>query len=76
MTKQLVLIGWASWQDRAQAYADGASDFLDDESGQDLIEYGLVATLLSLSAIASLNALCVRVVNLVVSVNTGLGGVI
>jgi pilus assembly protein Flp/PilA len=38
-----------------------AKNFVNDESGQDLIEYALVAAVVSLGAVASLQPLAVEV---------------
>ena len=59
-------------QHHAVSCNEALAAFLRDESGQDLIEYGLVGTLLGLCAIASLNTVCARVVTLLTTVNTGL----
>lgn len=45
--------------------------FLEDESGQDQIEYGLVAALLSLGAVAALKAVAASVIALWQGVATG-----
>jgi len=48
------------------------SRFLEDESGQDLIEYGLIAGLLGLGAIASLKGVATAVGVVFTSVGTTL----
>jgi len=46
--------------------------FLDDDSGQDLIEYALVAALLSLAAVASMKGLGERISNAFNTITTNL----
>jgi pilus assembly protein Flp/PilA len=46
--------------------------FLDNEAGQDLIEYALVAALLSLCAVASMRGLGGRIANAFNTVTTNL----
>ena len=46
--------------------------FMQDESGQDLIEYALVAALIGLGIIASMNALSTSIANTFNGVGTSL----
>ena len=45
--------------------------FLSDETGQDLVEYALVACLVSLSAIAAMQTLASRISNMFTYLGTG-----
>jgi pilus assembly protein Flp/PilA len=45
---------------------------LADESGQDLIEYALIASLLALGAVASLRTMSASIVSILNSVGTNL----
>jgi pilus assembly protein Flp/PilA len=49
-----------------------AIDFVADESGQDLIEYALVAALVGLGAVASLKTLSTRISTGFTSIGTTL----
>jgi pilus assembly protein Flp/PilA len=46
--------------------------FLDNDSGQDLIEYALVAALLSLCAVASMKGLGAKIANAFNTISTNL----
>jgi pilus assembly protein Flp/PilA len=50
------------------------SDFLRDESGQDLIEYALVAALIALGATAAMNTLATTISNAFKTIGTKLSG--
>lgn len=50
--------------------------FLADESGQDLIEYSLVAALLSCAAIATLNTAATAIKGVFTTVTTELNGAV
>jgi len=47
-------------------------NFLRDETGQDMIEYALVAALVGLSAVASMKTLSTKIANAFTSVGTSL----
>lgn len=47
-------------------------DLASDESGQDLIEYALVAALVGLGAVASMNTLSTAITNAFTSIGTTL----
>ena len=47
-------------------------NFLRDETGQDMIEYALVAALVGLSAVASMKTLSTKIGNAFTSVGTSL----
>ncbi|WP_263378063.1 Flp family type IVb pilin [Granulicella paludicola] len=49
-----------------------AKNFVNDESGQDLIEYALVAAVVSLGAVASLQPLATEVSSVFTSVTAAL----
>jgi pilus assembly protein Flp/PilA len=49
-------------------------DLMDDESGQDLIEYALVAALVGLGATASMKTLATTVSSALTSIGTRLSG--
>lgn len=46
--------------------------FIDDESGQDLIEYALVAALVALGAVVSMKGLATKISSAFTSVGTSL----
>jgi pilus assembly protein Flp/PilA len=48
-------------------------NLISDESGQDLIEYALVASLIGLVAVATLRPLGVTIAGIFTSINTALG---
>ncbi len=50
--------------------------FVSDESGQDLIEYALVAALVGLGAVASLRTLSTTIASAFTSINTNLNSAI
>ncbi len=50
----------------------GLSEFLRDESGQDLIEYALVAALIGLGAVATLKGLDTKIANAFTTVGTSI----
>lgn len=51
-------------------------DFLNEESGQDLIEYGLIATLAALAAIAAVQGLGTTIANYYNDISNGISNVI
>ncbi len=51
-------------------------DFCRDDSGQDLIEYALVAALIGLGAVASLKGLTANIATLVGNIGTTLSGAV
>lgn len=51
-------------------------NFLCDESGQDLIEYALVAALIGLGAVATLKGLTANIATLVGNIGTTLAGAV
>jgi pilus assembly protein Flp/PilA len=53
-------------------FTDKSSTFLKDESGQDLIEYALVAAIIALGAVISMTALADAIKNAFTSVGTKL----
>ena len=53
-----------------------SSEFLTDESGQDLIEYALVAGLIGLGAIAAMTGLAAQIGNTFNSVGNSLSSAI
>jgi pilus assembly protein Flp/PilA len=53
-----------------------AKNFVNDESGQDLIEYALVAAVVSLGAVASLQPLAAEVGSVFSSVTTTLSAAV
>lgn len=52
------------------------SSFVADESGQDLIEYSLVAALLSCAAIATLQSVATSITSVFTSITTQLANAI
>jgi len=46
--------------------------FVKDESGQDLIEYALVAAIVGLGTIAAMNSLATAIGNAIISIGTTL----
>ena len=48
------------------------NDFVVDESGQDLIEYALVAALVGLGAVASMKSLATSIEHVFTSISTSL----
>jgi pilus assembly protein Flp/PilA len=52
------------------------ASFISDESGQDLIEYSLVAALLSCAAIATLQSVATSITSVFTSITTQLSGAI
>jgi len=52
------------------------SDFLSDESGQDLIEYALVAALIALGATAAMNTLATTISSAFTTIGTKLSGAV
>ena len=60
----------SEWVSRLMRDHENLSAFWVDESGQDMMEYALVAALLSLCAVASLQALSAEVVQLWLGVLT------
>jgi pilus assembly protein Flp/PilA len=52
------------------------SHLLNDESGQDLIEYALVAALIALGATAAMGTLATSIKNAFGSINTGLNSAV
>jgi pilus assembly protein Flp/PilA len=53
-----------------------AKNFVNDESGQDLIEYALVAAVISLGAVASLGPLATEVASVFTSITGALTGAV
>jgi pilus assembly protein Flp/PilA len=53
-----------------------AKNFVNDESGQDLIEYALVAAVISLGAVATLKPLATEIGTVFSSVTTALSGAV
>ncbi len=51
-------------------------DLTHDESGQDLIEYALVAALVGLGAVASMRSLTTSIATLVSNIGTTLSGAV
>ena len=51
-------------------------NFLSDESGQDLIEYALVAAVISLGAVASLQSLATQIGSIFTSVTSTLSSAV
>ncbi len=49
------------------------NNFISDESGQDLIEYALVASAISLAAVASLSGIAGSITTIFASIATKLG---
>ena len=49
---------------------------IQDESGQDLIEYALAAALIGLAAVTSMRSLATRVSNAFTSIGTSLTGAV
>ena len=49
---------------------------LEDESGQDLIEYALVAALVGLGAVASLRNLSTKIVSIYAAVTTSMSSAV
>ena len=62
--------------DRKAALPLLVQDFLADESGQDLIEYGLVAVLVSLCAIISMQGVATKISALLNLVANGLNSAV
>jgi pilus assembly protein Flp/PilA len=52
------------------------SDFLRDESGQDLIEYALVAALIALGATAAMNTLATTISSAFTTIGTKLSSAV
>lgn len=52
------------------------NNFFVDESGQDLVEYSLVAALLSCAAVATLNKLATAINGVFTSITTTLTGAV
>lgn len=52
------------------------SDFLKDESGQDLIEYALVAALIALGATAAMNTLATTISSAFTTIGTKLSSAV
>jgi pilus assembly protein Flp/PilA len=50
----------------------GLSKFVQDESGQDLIEYALIAGLIGLGAVATLKGLDTKIANAFSTIGTSL----
>ncbi len=55
-----------NWKQMLQA-------FVSDESGQDMIEYALVAALIGLGAVASLRTVATAITGAFTNINTQLG---
>lgn len=55
-----------------RTYLNNLSNLLRDESGQDLIEYALVAALIGLAAVAAMSTLGTDIKNIFTSVGTQL----
>ena len=70
------MLGTAEMPGREASFLYGVLIFLADETGQDLIEYGLVAVLLSLCAISTLQGVSTRIVNLLTLVSNGLSSAV
>jgi pilus assembly protein Flp/PilA len=62
--------------DDMKSFEKIAKSFVADESGQDLIEYALVAAVISLGAVASLQPLAAEVSSLFSSVTTTLSSAV
>jgi pilus assembly protein Flp/PilA len=50
-------------------------EFVEDESGQDLIEYALIAGLIGLVAVATLQTLATSITNLLTRIKTQLDSI-
>jgi pilus assembly protein Flp/PilA len=61
-----------AWQHQRRAARIAMQRLLADESGQDLIEYGLVGGLIALLALSGVHGVANTIINMITQVNTGI----
>ena len=68
MTRRKITSGQQCWEDPRHIL----TDFMKDESGQDLIEYALVACIIALGAVATMNSFVGTISTVLGSIGTKL----
>jgi pilus assembly protein Flp/PilA len=66
--------GKSAIAERKRVVLDAINDLMHDESGQDLVEYALVAALVGLGATASMRTLATSVSSALTSIGSRLSG--